>query len=515
MSSENRYLALLIGIVLVKAIIMVWIVLHGGIGLGPDEAQYWTWSQQLDWGYYSKPPGIAWQIWLGAQLFGNTELGVRFFSIVLGSLLPLSIYFLARSCQLQSATACLAGVIMALSPMGFMAAFLAITDIGMMLFWTLSCAVFTKGLAEQKPPNYILIGLLIMCGALFKWPIYTLWIIFIVWMLVYRGLATPQLIVGIPISLLGLLPSVIWNMTHQWATFRHVGATIAGQHANDEGVTILKGNLIAFLGAQAALLSPILFILLLFAFVHLMKQRSQVQSTIAFCGYSCFAILAVFSCMALFQKMQGNWSDFAYPTGIVLLAWYVNETVSKKMGWTIAGLLVSIVLIAGTFALPYVQSNAILSHYPIPYKMNPFKHNIGWNRLPNALEQAGYDASQHFLFSDKYQMASILSFYGPQQKRAYFFNLHGIRKNQFSFWPGMAQEQVGKTGFFVIAENAAQETLAKLSTEYSQLLGQYFDEVKEVKKAPLFDSYGKTVKGALIFKCIGYNGRDAANVERF
>jgi 4-amino-4-deoxy-L-arabinose transferase-like glycosyltransferase len=25
-----------------------------------DEVQYWLWGQTLDWGYYSKPPLIAW-----------------------------------------------------------------------------------------------------------------------------------------------------------------------------------------------------------------------------------------------------------------------------------------------------------------------------------------------------------------------------------------------------------------------------------------------------------------------
>ena len=27
-----------------------------------DEAQYWTWSRALDFGYFSKPPMIAWVI---------------------------------------------------------------------------------------------------------------------------------------------------------------------------------------------------------------------------------------------------------------------------------------------------------------------------------------------------------------------------------------------------------------------------------------------------------------------
>ncbi|HCY54966.1 MAG TPA: glycosyl transferase, partial [Oceanicaulis sp.] len=25
-----------------------------------DETQYWVWSRDLDWGYFSKPPLIAW-----------------------------------------------------------------------------------------------------------------------------------------------------------------------------------------------------------------------------------------------------------------------------------------------------------------------------------------------------------------------------------------------------------------------------------------------------------------------
>ena len=30
--------------------------------LGVDEAQYWLWGTTLDWGYFTKPPMIAWII---------------------------------------------------------------------------------------------------------------------------------------------------------------------------------------------------------------------------------------------------------------------------------------------------------------------------------------------------------------------------------------------------------------------------------------------------------------------
>src|SRR5678815_5129402 len=45
--------------------------------LYPDEAQYWLWSRTLDFGYYSKPPMIAWAIWATTALGGDAEPWVR------------------------------------------------------------------------------------------------------------------------------------------------------------------------------------------------------------------------------------------------------------------------------------------------------------------------------------------------------------------------------------------------------------------------------------------------------
>ncbi len=48
-----------------------------------DEAQYWVWSQALDWGYYSKPPLIALVIRATTALFGDGEAAVRLAAPVL------------------------------------------------------------------------------------------------------------------------------------------------------------------------------------------------------------------------------------------------------------------------------------------------------------------------------------------------------------------------------------------------------------------------------------------------
>lgn len=478
----------------IKALIAITIILSGLIGLGPDEAQYWTWSQQLDWGYYSKPPGIAWQIWLGTVLFGNTELGVRFLAVVINALIAISIYYLARSCRLKEDTAFWAAVCFALSPLGILGSILATTDGGLALFWTLSCIVIAKALSQGETPHYPLLGFTIACGALFKWPIYILWIFVLLAMIPYTYFRSRTFFLGLGVSLLGLLPSVIWNAQHDWATFQHVFSTIKGGHAH----TASSGNFWDFVGAQAALVSPVLFILLLMAIVAMLRQFTFMWPSVLFCGSLTTILLAVYSLLALKQKMQGNWVVFAYPTGMVLLAWYAMEQVQWGKKWVRGGIVLSVVLSTIALFLPF---SGIL-----PFKANPFKHNLGWNEMEAVLSEIGYDPQQEFVFGDKYQMSSLLSFYSPEQKRAYFLNLQGARKNQFSYWPSMPDEQMGKDGYYVLAENVPQ--LDQLDSEqYQALLEPYFTKVDEIGVKPLIEQEGIVVKGLLVFKCSGYNGK--------
>jgi 4-amino-4-deoxy-L-arabinose transferase-like glycosyltransferase len=61
-----------------------------------DEAQYWTWSQELAFGYFSKPPMIAWVIRGISEVCGNSEACVRSASPLLYTLTSIIIFFTAR-----------------------------------------------------------------------------------------------------------------------------------------------------------------------------------------------------------------------------------------------------------------------------------------------------------------------------------------------------------------------------------------------------------------------------------
>jgi len=493
----------LVGLLLVKALLMILLIQYSGLQLAPDEAQYWTWSENLDWGYYSKPPGIAWQIWLGTQFFGNTVMGVRIGAVILSFFISISVYFLAIAAGLQQRTAFWAGVISALSPMGFFASYYATTDIGMVFFWTLCCIVLVRALRLHITPQYILFGLLVGLGALYKWPIYLIWVLVVCTLPFVPIFRSWRIIPGFVLSLLGLLPSVIWNMERGWPTFRHVWVAMSGGHAAK--TSLFHGNFWDFFGAQAALLSPIFFLFLLFAFVALWRHWQKIPLTLKFCGLFSLLILIPYQTAALFQKIQGNWCVFVYPMATVFVAWYLCEFVSWGKKWLSIGVGVSLLLVGIIFAVPLVQVYGIGPH--IPLQMNRLNECMGWNNIEQGLEDVGYDPNTQILLSDTYQMTSLLSFYAPQQKRAYFLNLSGRRLNQFSFWPGIEK---GQSGLFVTYQEAPFE-----QGRYQQELESYFDQVTFLGFAPILEIYGEVGKVILIFSCEGYTGKSPSKTRHY
>ena len=498
---QSKYPLLLFALLTLKAIWAFFEISTGYINLDPDEAQYWTWSQNLDFGFYSKPPGIAWQIWLGCKLFGNTELGVRSFAVLISMLTSLAVYYGAIRAQLSSRLAFWSAIVFTFSPIGMLGAFAATTDGGFILFWTLALFPFLEALEKKEAPNYFLISLFILCGALFKWPIYLLWAPMFLAALRYRHLYHKGIFSGMALSLAGLLPSIVWNSAHNWPTFRHVFTQTTSQAS--------RSNFLEFFGAQFAVLSPIFFILLLLSLLEVFKERKKVKHSLLFCAFTTTLILGAFLFLSSTKKIQANWALYAYPTSTYLIAWYSLEKLKKGSKWLYRGLGLSFLMVFTLVTIPFVQRHNFLPKKLSSFALNPFRRSVGWTELRKALDSIEYSSNENFLFADSYQMTSLLSFYGPELKRQYFLNTDHRRNNQFCFWPSMADEKQGKTGYYVWSKKS-KNFLNDVDHEVevvSNKLSPYFEEIELVKVVPLFSIHNKIVKGALIFKCKNYNGK--------
>lgn len=467
---------LLIYLLLLKAVILALFIIFYPVGLSPDEAQYWTWSRDLAWGYYSKPPAIAWQIWATTTLFGHSEFGIRVSALAVGFFLALAVYSLARKCGQSEKIAFWAAIAMACSPLGVYLSLAATTDGGAILFLVMGIAVIAKGLHEEKTPNYPLAGVWILLGALYKWTAFALWPFVLFFMLFFPKLRKWSVLSGILISLIALLPPIYWNSAHEWATFKHVGGALGESK---------KGNVFDFLAAQIGLLSPIFYALLVISF------RKQKSRALLFCAAFPFASL-FYIAAACFTKMQPNWAAYLYPPGMVLIAWAAYQ----HRFWAYLGTALSVTIVCIALLMPWYT----------------FRQAVGWDHVASALQQAGYNPETDFLMGDKYQAASILSFYGPAQKRAYFFNISHTRKNQFSYWPQMQEQEVGKTGYFVVLEKTNEQALSWYKEHYLEHL-PYFKHVSYAGAYPLYFKKGVPVKYALVFKCEEYSGEAPTNPD--
>ena len=73
------------------------VVIATPLNLGPDEAQYWSWSLTPAFGYFSKPPLIAWIIGASTTLCGDGEACIRISSPLFHAGSAIILFFAARA----------------------------------------------------------------------------------------------------------------------------------------------------------------------------------------------------------------------------------------------------------------------------------------------------------------------------------------------------------------------------------------------------------------------------------
>ena len=79
-------------ILIIITILRIYSLHVSPIELSVDEAQYWHWSRNIDFGYFTKPPLIAWIIAFSTFIFGNEEWAVRLLSPITQLLISLVLW---------------------------------------------------------------------------------------------------------------------------------------------------------------------------------------------------------------------------------------------------------------------------------------------------------------------------------------------------------------------------------------------------------------------------------------
>ena len=133
MSKENYFLFILCLFFLIIKIIAIYLT---NFDLFGDEAQYWLWSQNLDFGYYSKPPLLSWIIALVCSIFGNSIFVIKMIPVFLYCLTSYVIFLLSKKLFGNNELACLTALTFFLMPAVSFSSFFVSTDIILVFFWS-------------------------------------------------------------------------------------------------------------------------------------------------------------------------------------------------------------------------------------------------------------------------------------------------------------------------------------------------------------------------------------------
>lgn len=341
-----------------------------GTDLFFDEAQYWSWGLEPAFGYYSKPPLIAWIIRAATETCGSSEFCVRLPSPIIHTATALVIY--ALTARLYDRRAGFwSAVVFATLPGVSLSAGIISTDVPLLFFWAVALYALVRLLETDRWWPALLLGLAFGLGLNAKYAM-----AFFVFSAAAFMLVAPQgrcllrdarLYAALLIGLVLIAPNLAWNIENGFATLAHTA-----DNAKWTGVLFHPNKALEFFGAQFGVFGPILFGSLLVitwrAWLEGLPKPDQLMLAFA------VPVLLLVTVQALLSRAHANWAAVSYVSATVL----VTTTMLREGAWR---------WLKGSLALHAVIlvgigiATAKAGSFRLPGGGDPFARTLGWRTL--------------------------------------------------------------------------------------------------------------------------------------
>ncbi len=422
-----------------------------------DEAQYWAWSQHFAFGYFSKPPLVAWIIALTTHLFGDTEFGIKAAAPVLQLLIAGGVWLVARQLY-DGRVAFWAALTWILLPGVTVSGIIISTDPPMMLFWALSLAAVVRALApETRRPTvwWGLAGVAFGLSLLGKYTAIFLPVslgLYLLWSPDHRRwLARPGPWVMLAVGALFYLPNVLWNAANDWVSYAHTGA-----NANLGGPLFNLAEMGGWLGGQFGVFGPFLFLVLLGLMITA-PWRARADERQRLLLSFVLPLFLIILTQSLLSRAHANWAAPVYIAGTVAtVGWLLAR---RWGGWLlVAATALHLVLAFGAYNFERVAP--LLLGGPVTEKSDPYRRVRGWEEAGARLADvaaAHPDLTPAFL--DRETMASLYYYMGPAGRRGVMFNPHPGISDYYDMMMPLTPETPGP--FLLITQRRHPEPFLK------------------------------------------------------
>lgn len=424
LSKEFFYLILaLLALLFWRYSVMAGMMLDASLYI--DEAQYWFWSQHLDFGFYSKPPVIALMIAATTSVCGDSETCIRASSLIVYPFTSILI-FLSASFIFNRKVGLVSALVFATLPAVSLSSLVISTDIALFFFWALAFYAFVRAIDNNQWHWWLLMGFAGGMGMESKYTMGVFVFSAIAYLLVskqHRLFLNPRLWIAALFAAVLWLPNLWWNVQHDYITFVHTSEIAEFEERLfhwDEVVTFLVGQFLVF--------GPLFFALFLWV-----TMTQKVQHKALLISFS-WMFLAIILLQALLGRANANWAAPAYIAASILIsAWLVQQNKTRL-------LIIALGLNLALGVLVYHAAPIFNSvGYTLSSKTDLRKRLKGWREIGAQYKTIQAQYPQAVLLGVERTILSHLAYHAkpkelmtwnPQQKIRHHYDLHGMLKQK-------------------------------------------------------------------------------------
>lgn len=391
------------------------------LDLYSDEIFYWWASTRLALAYSDLPFMTALLAGFGSSLAAGEAFAVRSLFLLLGTTLPLLIYWLARPISNQQQALESAALTLCLPLAGFMG-LLAVPDVPLVVFGILSIGFFQRALSSDRLLFWVATGIAVALGLSthYRFFLYPLAAILFLALFTeeHRQWRNGKFWIAVAIASLGLIPILWFNLSNQLSS--------ASFYLVERHPWEFQPSGLLHLFKQAGLVTPPLyciFILTLLALYRRAKQKDRDSALLLAFASTNLAVYWVLAPWTDANSTSIHWPLSGYFPLLVAvpltlrgaLAWCSErwgQTRARRLIFTIPviGFAGTLVAFVGIGSQAYqAQLQPLLGPGILSDKMAGWKEFTGFT---STLLERHYSSENPLIITDNYYTAAQLEFAG-------------------------------------------------------------------------------------------------------
>lgn len=407
-SFKNNYLFLLIFIILCIRIVSLY---FSPLEVQGDEAQYWYWSTYFDWGYYSKPPLIAWIISILTLTFGNSIFILKLPSLLAHFLTSFVLFNLSKAFNRNTEESLWLSITYLLFFAVSLSSNIISTDPFLLLFWSSSLLFFKICLNKKSIKNIILTSIFVALGFYAKYAMIYFFLSSIVLISFTdnkKELVKSILIISFFVLIL-ISPHLYWVYSTNWVTFIHTG-----DNFNWNASLYNFEQLINFIVSQFFISTPIILFIFIKQFAKTKKFIQSYSFEIAFS----LPILVLITAQSFISRANANWSSVAF-IGVTMIAVNILYKNYKKIFLLNTALGLVVLILISVFIIN-------------PPNISPFNKLMGMEDAAKEIQFLDESLnSDYIVFDDRMNIAKFLYYLPSKNKKLKYLSYGDHPGNHF------------------------------------------------------------------------------------